>query len=252
MRLCYRVWLQFTTSIHDFQRCVVIALRTKLRISHDSLPRLHLSNAFIVRTKHLSKHYLSLMMKILAVASVAATIAQLVDFSGKILRRLNEFHSSLGEIPESLRQINTQLPLLLDILKDTQHIIGTGVIRNDTEKALLPVINDCRVQIESLDGIIDKVLPLSSDSWAKRSKKALSSLIKHEPNVNRITSALGNNVQTLTFYHSAARSAINPLKGTPCSILQNRFNTNIIQMTSWSRSDNGSQHLTHRPTTKRD
>jgi len=191
------------------------------------------------------------MAEVLAVASVAATIIQLVDFGGKILRRLNEFHSSLDEIPESLRQINTQLPLLLDTLKDTQHIIGTGVIRNDTEKALLPVINDCRVQIESLDAVIDKVLPLSSDSWAKRSKKALSSLIKHESSVNIIASALGNNIQTLTFYHSAARSTLNPLKGTPGSMSQNRFNANIIQMTSWSGSDSGSQHLTRRPTTKR-
>ena len=154
------------------------------------------------------------MAEVIAAVGVAASIVQLVDFGTKILRRLNEFHSNLDEIPKSFQQINTQLPLLLDTLKGTQHAIGAGVIRNDTEKALLSVINGCRVQIESLDAIIDKLLPLSSDSWAKRSKKALSSL-NQESNVNKITSALGNHVQTLTFYHSAARSTLNPLKGIP-------------------------------------
>lgn len=148
----------------------------------------------------------------IAGVGVAASIVQLVTFGTKIIRRLDEFHSNLDEIPKSFQQINTQIPLLLDTLKGTQHAIGTGEIKSDTEKALLPVINGCKVQIELLDTIIDKSLPSSNDSWAKRSKKALSSL-KQDSNVNGITSALGNYVRTLTFYHSAARSTLNPLKG---------------------------------------
>jgi N-terminal domain on NACHT_NTPase and P-loop NTPases len=152
------------------------------------------------------------MVEALAAVGVVASIIQVVDFGDKIVRRLDEYYSNLDEIPKSLQQISTQLPLLLDTLKGTQHAIGTGVIRSDTEKALLPVINGSKVQIELLDAIIHKLLPSSSDSLAKRGKKAWSSL-KQDSNVNGITSALGNYVQTLTFYHSVARSTLNPLKG---------------------------------------
>lgn len=152
------------------------------------------------------------MAEALAAVGVVASIIQVVDFGYKIIRRLDEYSNNLDEIPKSLQQISTQLPLLLDTLKSTQHAIGTGVIRSETETALLPVINGCKAQIELLDAIIHKLLPSSSDSLAQRGKKAWSSL-KQDSNVDKITSALGNYVQTLTFYHSAAGLTLNLSRG---------------------------------------
>jgi hypothetical protein len=44
----------------------------------------------------------------------AATILQLVDFSTKVLARVNEFQSRLREIPKSFRHISNAVLLLCD------------------------------------------------------------------------------------------------------------------------------------------
>lgn len=150
------------------------------------------------------------MAEVLAAASAAATIVQLVDFGAKILHRLEEFHSKLDDVPASFQHIRSQLPLLLETLKCTQRDIDAGVVKS--EKELLPVINGCKTQIQSLHSILDKELPSPTDSRAKKSKKAIISVFK-DGKVDKITSTLGNYVQTLTFYHSAVRSTLNPVKG---------------------------------------
>jgi hypothetical protein len=131
----------------------------------------------------------------------------------------------LDDVPKSLQQINTQLPLLLHTLQGTQDAIGAGMIKKDAEQALLPAINNYVAQIELLEAIINKLLLSRSDSWLKRSKKALLS-VKEESNVEKITSALNHYIQTLTFYHSAARSTLDALKGITPSILYNKPFTN--------------------------
>src|SRR5438876_8108847 len=98
------------------------------------------------------------MAEALAVAAVVASVVQLVEFGSKILRRLNDFQSSLGEIPESFRHIKAELPVLLDTLQQTKEAIDAGSIRDETKQALLPAIQGCRVQIKSLDDVILKVL----------------------------------------------------------------------------------------------
>lgn len=151
------------------------------------------------------------MAEAVAAVGLAASIVQLVGVGGRILGRLNEFHSKLDSIPESFKHIKSQLPLLLDTLQGMQGAIGTGLIRNDTEEVLLPVVNGCREQITLLGEVIDKILPTSNDSWAKKSKKAISSLLQ-DSNVEKISSTIGNYLQVLTFYHAAARSTLDPLR----------------------------------------
>lgn len=161
------------------------------------------------------------MAEAVAAVGLAASIVQLVGVGGRILGRLNEFHSKLDSIPESFKHIKSQLPLLLDTLQGMQGAIGTGLIRNDTEEVLLPVVNGCREQITLLGEVIDKILPTSNDSWAKKSKKAISSLLQ-DSNVEKISSTIGNYLQVLTFYHAAARSTLDPLRGKPFSSYNNK------------------------------
>lgn len=152
------------------------------------------------------------MAEVLAVVGVVASIAQLVDFGSRVLSRLNDFHSSLGEIPQVFQHVKTELPILLDTLQQTKTAVEKGTIRDETKDALLPVIDGCRRQIGLLDDIIGKTLPLAGDSWRKRSKKAISS-IRQDAKVTKATAILRGHIQTLTYYHAATSSAMQPLMG---------------------------------------
>jgi hypothetical protein len=152
------------------------------------------------------------MAEALAVVGVVASIVQLIDFGSKVLLRLNEFQSNAREIPETFQHIKAELPVLLDTLEQTKTAIETGSIRDETKKALLPAIDGCRTQIESLDILIMKVLPLAGDSWRERSRKVISSL-RQDAKVGKIRSNLQGYIQTLTYYHAAASSTLRPSIG---------------------------------------
>ncbi|KAH0556857.1 hypothetical protein GP486_005356, partial [Trichoglossum hirsutum] len=157
------------------------------------------------------------MAEALAIVSITANIVQLVDFGSKILYRLNEFQSSVEDVPESFRHIKAELPVLLDTLKQTREAIEAGSVRDDTKKALLPAIEGCRVQIRSLDDMLLKTLPTSDDSWAKRSWKAIWMSLRYDSKVEKITATIRKYIQTLTYYHAAASSTLAPLTGQASS-----------------------------------
>jgi hypothetical protein len=154
------------------------------------------------------------MAEALAVVGVVASIVQLIDFGSKVLLRLNEFQSNAREIPQTFQHIKAELPVLLDTLEQTKTAIETASIRDETKKALLPAIDGCRTQIESLDILIMKVLPLAGDSWRERSRKMISSL-RQDAKVRKIRSDLQGYIQTLTYYHAAASSTLRPSIGIP-------------------------------------
>ncbi|KAI9855044.1 MAG: hypothetical protein M1813_000588, partial [Trichoglossum hirsutum] len=149
------------------------------------------------------------MAEALAAVSIAANIIQLVDFGSRVLKRLEEYQSKLGEIPEVFCHIKSELPVLLDALRQTKAAIDAGCMQDETKKALLPAVEGCGVQIKSLDDVIVKVLPVSGDSWARRGRKALGSL-RYEAKVEKITAVVRGYIQTLT-YHAAASSTLRPL-----------------------------------------
>src|SRR5271155_498943 len=146
------------------------------------------------------------MAEALAVVGIVASIVQLVDFSSKVLSRLNEFQSN------SFRNVKVELPLLLDTLKHVNKDISASLIADEIQKSLLPVIEACQTQIESLDAVLVKTLPAPGDSRTQRTRKAISSL-SQEAKVEKIGSALRSHLLTLTFYYSVASSTPQPLKG---------------------------------------
>jgi N-terminal domain on NACHT_NTPase and P-loop NTPases len=153
------------------------------------------------------------MAEALAVVGIVANIIQLIDFGSRVLKRLEEYQSKLGEIPEAFRHIKTELPVLLDALRQTKAAIDTGSMQDETKKALLAAVEGCGVQIKSLDDVIVKALPTSGDSWARRSRKALGSL-RYDAKVEKIIAVVRGYIQTLT-YHAAASSSLRPLAGMP-------------------------------------
>jgi len=153
-----------------------------------------------------------LMSEALVVVGAAASIVQLVHVSSNILRRLDEFQSSVGQIPKSFRHIQAELPLLRDTLQHTKEAIDAGAIPDNTKEALLPAIEGCLKQIELLDAVMVKTLPKPSDSWGERSRKAFFS-VQQEAKVQKITKILRGYIQTLTYYHVAASSTLRPMTG---------------------------------------
>jgi hypothetical protein len=150
------------------------------------------------------------MAEALAVVGIIANIVQLVDFSSRVLKRLEDYQSQLGDIPEAFRHINASLPVLLDALQQTQSAINAGRMQDGSEKALRPAIEGCRVQIKLLDDVIAKALPTSSDSRIRRGGKALKSL-RYEAKAEKIAAVIQGYIQTLT-YHAAA--SLGPSAGT--------------------------------------
>ena len=153
------------------------------------------------------------MAEALAVVGIIANIIQLVDFGSRVLKRLEEYQSKLGKIPEAFRHIKVELPIVLDALRQTKVAIDTGSMQDETKKALLVAIEECRVQIVSLDDIIVKALPETGDSWPTRGRKALRSL-RYDAKVEKITVVVRGYIQTLTYHAAASR----PLAGMtlPC------------------------------------
>jgi hypothetical protein len=152
------------------------------------------------------------MAEALAVISVVANIIQLVDFSSKVLHRLDEFRSSLGEIPKSFRHFSAELPVLKVTLQQIGEAIEAGSVRDETEKALIPAIEGCKEQIQLLDTLLAKILPIATDSRLRRGTKAVLSL-NQEAKVESTTKILRGYVGTLTFYYAAISSTLQPLTG---------------------------------------
>jgi hypothetical protein len=152
------------------------------------------------------------MAEALAIVGVVASIVQLVDFSTRLVSRLEEFHSNAGEVPKSFRHIKAELPLLNTTLQRIKEAIDAGSVAEGTKKALLPVIAGFQEQVAQLDIILAKTLPETNDSWRQRSKKAIVSL-SQDAKVKSITKILRNYIRILTFYYVAASSTLQPLRG---------------------------------------
>ncbi|KFY17204.1 hypothetical protein V492_00821 [Pseudogymnoascus sp. VKM F-4246] len=147
----------------------------------------------------------------LTAIGIVANILQLVEFSTKVLERLNDFQSSLGEVPKVFRHIKVELPVLQETLKQTVDKINHGAIEDSTKAALLPAVQGCTNQIGELDSLLAKALPVAGDSRFTKTTKALWS-IKQDSKVESITKTLHGYIATLTFYHAAMSSTLQPIK----------------------------------------
>lgn len=152
------------------------------------------------------------MAEALAVVGVVASIVQLVDFSTRVVSRLDKFYSVAKEVPKSFHNIKTKLPLLATTLKQLKGAINSTLVASGSKKALVPVITGCHKQVAQLDAILKKTLPETNDSWRTKGKKAIVSL-HHDTKVESITRTLRNYIGILTFYYAAASSTLQPLTG---------------------------------------
>ena len=139
------------------------------------------------------------MAEALAIVGLVSSIVQFVDFGSKIVDRLNEFRSSLDEVPKCFRDLKTELPLLSETLKRTKTQAEGNCFSKFTQEAILGVVKGCQSQVELLDDLLEKTLPKTGDSSWRRGKKALLS-VTQEKKVQQITTTFRNYVQTLAYH----------------------------------------------------
>lgn len=133
-------------------------------------------------------------------AGLASNIVQLVDFSIRIVNRLDEFREKHGDVPALFSSIRVRLPLLIDSLNRTKVTTGLKNIGARQDEALIGVVDGCLAQVQQLNMILDKILPAKGDSFIIRNKKALQSL-SQERAVEKIRNNLHDYIEALTLHH---------------------------------------------------
>lgn len=147
-----------------------------------------------------------------AIVGIVSNIVQLVEFTSKVVIRLNEFHSSTSEVPNSSRQITSQLPLLLRTLDQIKESIDSGSFDAKCAAALLPIVKECEEQIKELDDILSRLLPKQGDSRTKKTLKSLNSVFQ-DRKINEVRKRLQKQVGMFTFYFAASSSIHQPPTG---------------------------------------
>ena len=145
------------------------------------------------------------MAEALGIVSIVSSIVQLVDFGSKVLERLHDYQIALKDVPGTFRAVKRELPILLDTLKQTQSAEENDALREETKRALLPVVEACVKNVKDLGDIVDKNLPGVGDSWRKKSRKAIASF-RLDKKVDKIVAEIQRHIHILTYYHAASLS----------------------------------------------
>jgi hypothetical protein len=152
------------------------------------------------------------MAEALAVIAVVSSIVQLVDFTSRVVARLDEFHSNTTDIPKSLSHLRTELPLVTHTLQQIRDTIQAKRLPDGCTAALQPVIEGCNQLIREIDQILEKILPKKSDGKAKKTFKAVGS-VWNEDKIGSTMKTLRGYIGTLTFYLTASQTVLQPLTG---------------------------------------
>jgi hypothetical protein len=150
------------------------------------------------------------MAEVIAVVAVVSSIVQLVDFTTKVLTRLNEIQSGTSDIPNSLRYLKTELPVLVHTLEGIHDAIKADRFPPKCATALQPAVDGCNQSIHEIESILSKSLPKQSDGKTKILMKSLGS-VWNEGKIERITATLRGYIATLTFYFAASSSIQQPM-----------------------------------------
>ena len=77
------------------------------------------------------------MAEALAIVGLVSAIVQFVDFSTKVIGRIDRFRSKNNKVPVGFRDISVQLPLLMSDLKRTKERIELHGVALDTRRCRL-------------------------------------------------------------------------------------------------------------------
>ena len=136
------------------------------------------------------------MAEALAVVGLVSAIVQFIDFSTKIVNRLDEFQTEVADGPKVYQDVQNRLPLMLDLVNKIQVRVAAGQIDRPSQVTMLPIIESCISQVSLLGDLLSKALPQANDSSWARGKKAFRSVIR-ESEMEKIDLNLRTNFELL-------------------------------------------------------
>lgn len=136
------------------------------------------------------------MAEALAVVGLVSAIVQFVDFGTKSVNRLHEFQTEVADGPKVYQDVQTRLPLMLDLVNKIRVRVAVGQIDRSSQVTMLPIIESCISQVNLLNNLLLKALPQASDSSWTRGKRAFHSVIQ-EPEMEKIDHVLRTNFELL-------------------------------------------------------
>ena len=158
------------------------------------------------------------MAEAAAVVGLVASIASLVELSGKVVSRLHDFTSKTAEVPESFHSLSTRLPLLTATLQHIQSRAEARRFPDNVIAALKEVINDTYRQVSDVQKSLSKVLPSDSTSKLERALKALKSLAKEEKVQQALEKIHKNNDILVLHQTTRILEAVSELSVTPATL----------------------------------
>jgi hypothetical protein len=139
-----------------------------------------------------------------AVSFVSAVLS-LADYGWRVVRRLNEFRNNVKELPQCFLHISFQLPLLMETVERLHRQAHDDKLAPKIEAALAPVVDGLRKEIEKLDAVLLKVLPLAQASTWEKIIKAVKS-VGVQKTVDDFATVIRDYVSTLTAYQATQHS----------------------------------------------
>ncbi|KAM3077406.1 hypothetical protein ACMFMG_006751 [Clarireedia jacksonii] len=153
------------------------------------------------------------MAEAFGVVGIVVNIIDLVTFTSKVVARLNEFQSSLNEVPKSLYHTKVELTLLGKVLQQIKEAIDNGLLETEKSAVLLPTILACTEQLTEIDSILSRLMPKQSDGRTKKALKSVDSVFQ-EGKIQNITKTIHRYIGILTFYFVALSLSLKPLTET--------------------------------------
>jgi len=140
---------------------------------------------------------LLIMAEALAMVGLASALVQFIEFGGKVLRQLRRLEADISGMPAVFQNVRSRLPLMVDLVKKIMLRMDAGLVDENSQEMILPVVRNCAMQAEQLDELIARALPQKNESTWSRGKKAVIGVLA-EAEIERIDAAFKANFNLLT------------------------------------------------------
>ena len=177
------------------------------------------------------------MAEAFAVIGLASALLQLLDFGGRVIKRLRVLEDQGTGGAACFKGVRTRFPLMLDLVKRIMLQMEAGLVSENSKAVMYPVVQNCISQAQELDNLINKSLPQPSDNTWQRGKKAVYSVMS-ESEIERVDAELKSSFELLmqagTFQRVNPAKEQNPITFAPSFTLSPTFQVPIPQQQSQS------------------
>ncbi|KAL8673773.1 MAG: hypothetical protein Q9168_001834 [Polycauliona sp. 1 TL-2023] len=190
------------------------------------------------------------MGEVVAAIGLAASIVQLVHFGTTVIGRLQDYRAKSQDTPAVFHDISVQLPLLISDLRVTQERAEKHGLPPDVAESVSTIVRSCETHIRvgdlgqhlrcyeqhvcgrrpsTLDDVLVKTMPDSTDSAWKTGKKVILSF-RQEEKVRLVAEKLRGYVVYLT--HHAVTNMLSGPKAEHAATAQSTEQSRMLQWLS--------------------